>query len=146
MVMCESYKMKCECGKKQAEIFFGKMLLDEKALKRLYCPECSGEDLIETTDKVLDNGWVLELDMEHIRSYTSTFGVTPEDLTACWIFDYGYVTWVGITPDDSENRNRERAEIQELAKKDMHAYLKAMREWGIEREKRFTREGWRKMQ
>jgi hypothetical protein len=36
-------------------------------------------------------------------------------------------------------------EIQRLAKTDLRAYLKAMKEWGVTREKRFTEEGWRKM-
>jgi hypothetical protein len=52
---------------------------------------------------------------------------------------------VGITPDDTETRNIEREQIQQLAKSDILAYIKAMKEWGIEREKRFIREGWRKM-
>lgn len=59
-----------------------------------------------------------------------------------WVFDRGYVTWAGITPDDTITRNREREEIQELAKTDLLAYIKAMKEWGIGREKRFIGEGW----
>lgn len=144
--MCDSYLMTCECGRKRAEIFFGKMLLDEKALNYLYCPDCGVDRVRDGIDSVYDNGWLLELNMPHVRSYTSTFGIMPEDLTANWIFDHGYVTWAGITPDDTESRNREREQIQRIAKTDMRAYMKAMREWGIERERRFTREGWRKMQ
>jgi hypothetical protein len=52
---------------------------------------------------------------------------------------------VGITPDDSEIRNQERSEIQEIAKTDLRAYIEAMKEWGLSREKRFIDEGWRKM-
>jgi hypothetical protein len=48
-----------------------------------------------------------------------------------------------MTPKE---RNKEREEIQVLAKTDLLAYIKAMKEWGIEREKRFNSEGWRKMQ
>jgi hypothetical protein len=83
--------------------------------------------------------------MDIVGSYSSSFGMSGEDLTAEWIFDSGYVTWVGITPDDSERRNREREQIRVLAQTDMAAYLKAMKEWGMERERRFSREGWRKM-
>lgn len=143
--MCESHQMRCECGRKSAEVFFGKMLLDDKSVTRLFCPECSAAVLFETADRVLDNGWVLEMNMKHIRSYCSTFGLSPEELTASWVFDQGYVTWVGITPDDNEQRNKEREQIQGLAKTDMRAYLQAMREWGMEREKRFIQQGWRKM-
>jgi hypothetical protein len=59
--------------------------------------------------------------------------------------DEGYATWVGITPDDTKRRNQERDEIQKLAKIDIRAYHEAMKEWGLNREKRFTDEGWRKM-
>ena len=42
-------------------------------------------------------------------------------------------------------RDEERAEIQRLAATDLKAYLKAMKDWGMAREERFSREGWRKM-
>lgn len=143
--MCESYHMRCECGQKSAEIFFGKMLLDDQALNRLYCPDCSQAELGSNEDRVIDNGWVLVLNMDHINQYSSTFGMQPADLSANWVFDHGYVTWVGITPNDSETRNIERSEILELAKTDMKAYLSAMKSWGMGREQRFSQQGWRKM-
>lgn len=143
--MCQSYNKPCACGQQTAEIFFGNMLLDESAVSQVYCPVCS--QTVDTSHKsrVWDNGWVLELNMDRVRSYASTFGMTADDITAEWIFDAGYTTWVGITPDDTRRRNRERAEIQKMAKTDMLAYVQAMKEWGIGREKRFTKEGWRKM-
>jgi hypothetical protein len=143
--MCESYHLRCQCGKKCAEIFFGKMLLDKQSVHLLFCPECSNGREMACPERVWDNGWVLELNMDHIRNYASTFGVGEDQLTANWIFDNGYVTWAGISPDDTERRNKEREEIQVLAQTDLLAYIKAMKEWGIEREKRFTCEGWRKM-
>lgn len=144
--MCESYHLQCQCGRKSAEIFFGKMLLDKKSVNLLFCPECSGGHDHTRPERVWDNKWVLELNMDLIKTYASTFDIYADELTANWVFDRGYVTWVGITPDDAERRNREREEIQALAKTDLLAYVKTMKEWGIEREKRFTREGWRKMQ
>ena len=39
--MCESYILECQCGEKKGEIFFGKMLLDERSVKQLFCPNCS---------------------------------------------------------------------------------------------------------
>ena len=83
--------------------------------------------------------------MDVVRQYAGSMGVSAQELTADWVFDAGYVTWVGITPDDTERRNRERDEIQKLAKTDIRAYYEAMKEWGLTREKRFTDEGWRKM-
>ena len=84
--------------------------------------------------------------MEVISLHSATFGVPTRAITAEWIFDNGYVTWLGITPDDTERRNREREKIQELAQTDVLAYINAMKEWGLEREKRFSEEGWRKIQ
>jgi hypothetical protein len=144
-IMCESYHLKCQCGKKSAEIFFGKMLLDKKSVHLLFCPECGSGHDFNRTERIWDNGWILELNMDIIKSFASTFGMQPQHLTANWIFDSGYVTWAGITPDDTETRNREREEILALAKSDLAGYLKAMKEWGITREKRFTDQGWRKM-
>ncbi len=143
--MCESYFVDCQCGSNKAEIFFGKMLLDARSVTRLFCPQCSFGYEDAEPQRVWDNGWVLELNMELIRSHSSTFGMSPENLSADWVFDSGYVTWVGITPDDTERRNRERNKIQELAKTDVLAYIQAMKEWGIERERRFSKEGWRKV-
>ena len=144
--MCESFHIQCRCGKKSAEIFFGKMLLNQSSVTTLFCPDCSKGYEINQPERIWDNGWILELDMDVIRNHASTFGMDASELTASWVFDRGYVTWAGITPDDTITRNREREEFQELAKTDVMAYIKAMKEWGINREKRFIGEGWRKMQ
>ena len=71
--------------------------------------------------------------------------ISPEAVTAEWVFDNGFATWAGITPHDAERRNRERAEILRLSKIHMSAYLEVMKRWGKERERRFQEEGWRKM-
>ncbi len=143
--MCQSYKVTCSCSRNSAEIFFGKNLLNAAAVEALYCPQCSGGVDAACDSRVWDNRWVLELDMDVVRQYASSMGVEPREITAEWVFDAGYATWVGITPDDAEHRNRQRAEIQKLAKIDMRTYYEAMKQWGLDREKQFTREGWRKM-
>lgn len=143
--MCQSYRKNCVCGQKTAEIFFGKMVLDEKSVEQVYCPNCSHDMEIDRDNRVWDNGWVLELYMDVVRTYANSMGISPDELTAEWIFDEGYATWVGITPDDSKKRDQERAEILKLAKIDLRAYIDAMKEWGLSREKRFTEEAWRKM-
>lgn len=63
--------------------------------------------------------------MDIIGAHASTFGMDTASITADWIFDSGYVTWVGITPNDTETRNMEREQIQQLAKSDILAYIKA---------------------
>ena len=144
--MCQSYRVACACGLETAEIFFGRNVLDENAVAEVYCPKCSRDIDINTIGRVYDNGWVLELNMDFVKSRASIMGISPESVTADWVFDEGYATWVGITPDDYQKREQERAKIQELAKTDLLAYMKAMKEWGLSREKRFVSEGWRKMQ
>ena len=144
--MCQSCRKTCQCGEQTAEIFFGRNILDEKAIKEVYCPKCSQDVDRHGEGMVHDNGWILDLDMEVIRLSAPLMGILPQKVTADQVFDEGYATWVGITPDESETRNRERAEILKLAKVDLPAYLRAMKAWGMDRERRFTEEGWRKMQ
>lgn len=143
--MCQSYRKDCACGKNTAEIFFGKMVLDEQSVEQVYCPECSPNIDTDCDHRVWDNGWVLELDMNVVKTFASTMGIPPEEVTAAWVFDAGYATWVGIIPDDYKKKEQERAEILKLAKTDLLAYYQTMKEWGLRREKRFTEEGWRKM-
>jgi len=143
--MCESFKTNCVCGKKTAEIFFGKMVLAESSVAQVYCPICSKHIDGERNDRVWDNGWVLELKMDVLRVHANSMGISPQEVTAAWVFDQGYATWVGITPDDTERRNQERDAIRKLAQIDMRTYYEAMKEWGLNREKRFMEEGWRKM-
>jgi hypothetical protein len=143
--MCQSYKVPCTCQKNTAEIFFGKCILNETAIEEVYCPQCSQKVDADRNDRVWDNGWVLEMNMDAVRLYAGSMGLAAEEITADRVFDEGYATWVGITPDDTKRRNQERDEIQKLAKTDILAYYKAMKEWGLNREKRFSDEGWRKM-
>ena len=143
--MCQSFKTNCVCGQKTAEIFFGKMVLSEDSVAKVYCPVCSQGIDTEGHHRVWDNDWILELDMDVLRNHAASMGIAPQEVTAEWVFDQGYATWAGITPDDTESRNQERAKIQMLAKTDLHAYYQAMKAWGLNREKKFMAEGWRKM-
>ncbi len=143
--MCQSYRKRCACGRNTAEVFFGRMILDETSVARVFCPECSAGIPTDAENTVWDNGWVLELDMDVVRERALVMGIPPEEISAERVFDEGFATWVGITPDDHERREQEREGIQKLAKTDLRAYLEAMKAWGLSREKRFTEEGWRKM-
>jgi len=121
------------------------MILDETSVVEVYCPDCSQHIETDGDSRVWDNGWVIELDMEVVKARAAVMEISPEAITANWIFDQGFVTWVGITPDDHQRREQERNEFQKLAKTDLLAYIQAMKEWGLNREKRFIEEGWRKM-
>ena len=143
--MCQSYKIACSCNRNTVEIFFGKMVLNETAIEKVFCPLCSQNVDCEHTGRVWDNDWVLEMNMDVVRQYAGSMGISSHELTAERVFDEGYATWVGITPDDTKRRNQERDQIQKLAKTDILAYYQAMKEWGLNRERRFSDEGWRKM-
>lgn len=143
--MCQSYRKVCACGARVSEIFFGKMVLDEGSVAEVYCPKCSQGVDSSSDATVWDNGWVLHLNMEVVRARAPLMGIAPEAVTASWVFDEGYATWVGLTPDDFQRREAERSEIQKLARTDLRAYVNAMKEWGKAREKRLAEEGWRKV-
>jgi hypothetical protein len=143
--MCQSYRKVCVCGQNTTEIFFGRMIFDEQVVAKVYCPNCSQNVETDCDNRVWDNGWVLELNMEVVQARIPVMDIAPEYVTADRIFDEGFVTWVGITPDDHQKREQERNQIQKLAKTDLLAYVQAMKEWGLNREKRFVNEGWRKM-
>ncbi len=66
--MCQSYRKACACGQQTSEIFFGKMVLDEKSIAQVYCPECSRDVDTESNNRVWDNGWVLELNLDVVRT------------------------------------------------------------------------------
>jgi hypothetical protein len=127
-----------------SEIFFGKMVLDERSVAQVYCPKCSQGINRDPESRIWDNGWILELNMDVVRTQAHLMGTSPGEVNAGWVFDEGFATWVGITPDDFQTREVERSEIQKLAKTDLRAYIGAMRDWGLNREKRFVHEGWRK--
>jgi len=142
--MCQSYRKTCACGQSVSEIFFGKMVLGERCVAEVYCPKCSQGIDRDPESRIWDNGWILELNMDVVRTQAHLMGTSPEEVNAGWVFDEGFATWVGMTPDDFQTREVERSEIQKLAKTDLRAYIGAMRDWGLNREKRFVHEGWRK--
>lgn len=42
--MCESFKTNCVCGQKTAEIFFGKMVLAESSVTKVFLPSLQPRD------------------------------------------------------------------------------------------------------
>ena len=130
--MCQSYRKACACGQQTSEIFFGKMILDEKSIAQVYCPECSGDIDKESNNRVWDNGWVLELNLDVVRTRAALMEISPDRVTADWVFDEGYATWVGITPDDFQTREWERSEVQKLAKTDLQGIHPGHERMGLE--------------
>ena len=87
--MCESFKTNCVCGQKNAEIFFGKMVLAESSVSQVYCPKCSQAIESGRNDRVWDNDWILEMDMDVLRTHAASMGIAPQEVNAEWVFDQG---------------------------------------------------------
>lgn len=142
--MCQSYRKPCACGQKTSEIFFGKMVLDEAAVRGVYCPQCSSTVDLDTKTMVPDNGWVLELDADVIAAFAPRMEMTHDDVTAEKVFDADYVTWVGFSPEDNRTRSEERTEIAKRFEGDLKGQFEALKQWALDREARFYEAGWRK--
>lgn len=142
--MCQSYRKPCTCGQKTSEIFFGKMVLDESAVREVYCPECSATVDVDPKTMVEDNGWVLELDPDVMQVYAPRMNMTADAVTAEKVFDEEYVTWVGFSPEDNVQRSKERNQIAQQHSGDPRGQFEALKQWAVDRERRFYDEGWRK--
>jgi hypothetical protein len=95
---------------------------------------------------IFDNNWIMEFDLTLAHGYLKRVNVNTEFISPEFLFDQGYVTWNGLTPNDLENRLAEREEIVALAAHDMRQYLAEMKRWGCERAQKFREAGWRKAQ
>jgi hypothetical protein len=144
VTMCESYRRPCACGEHNPEIFFKNNVFDARVVKDLFCPRCRPGAPFDPETTIEDNGWILELDGEVLRSRAAATSLDPESITADQVFDADYVTWVGFTPLDGEVRNQEREELARRYADDRRAHFLALREWAMEREKKLAAEGWRK--
>jgi hypothetical protein len=58
------------------------MVLDEQAIAEVYCPKCSQEIETERDNRVWDNGWVLELNMDIVRIHANVMETSAEEITA----------------------------------------------------------------
>ena len=93
---------------------------------------------------VADNGWVLELDPDVLRTYAPRMQIPVDAVTAEKVFDADYATWVGFSPEDNAKRSSEREEIAKKHAGDKRGHFEALKRWAVERETRFQEEGWRK--
>lgn len=140
--MCMAYEMRCKCGDRAASFHFKDNILSEQVIRGLYCPHCSSDVQLNPTSMVVDNGWVIEYDMDVVNfmgQKIRTGTITPE-----LIFDAGYCTWNGLYPGDHIESVKERERIAVLAKTDPLRYLNEMKSWANERVKKLQQEGWRK--
>ena len=112
----------------------------------LYCPECSKSVKIDVECMLVDNQWVLEFDLTLARGFLQRANVSTTYLSPAYLFDQGYATWNGFTPNELDQRLVERQDIIALADQDMRQYLVEIKRWGCERVQKFRQAGWRKAQ
>jgi len=142
--MCMAIQRTCHCGRETANLHHTNSILPEEAVKNIYCPACSEEIRFEPETMLRDNGWIIEYDMAVTCLYAARMGLAAEEVNPERIFDEGFCTWQGFTPNDLPHANREKAELAEVARTDMKRYLKLIREWSIQRARQLREEGWRK--
>lgn len=140
--MCVAYEMRCQCGRKSASFHFKDNVMSEQVIKSLYCPECSTDMNIDAAKMVVDNGWIIEYDMDIVKFQGQKLSVSP--MTPDFLFDAGYCTWNGFYPGDHIESVKEREKITSLAKSNPALYLKEIKSWAHERIGRLQDEGWRK--
>lgn len=95
---------------------------------------------------IVDNRWILEFDLRLASRHLKRAQIHSGPLSSSFLFDQGYATWNGLTPNELDQRLEEREEIIALATQNMHLYLKKMKRWGCERVEKLREAGWRKAQ
>ena len=141
--MCVEHSVNCLCGKSSAGFNFRDEILPFEVITRLNCPVCSKSTPYNPSTMVVDNGWIIEFDMDVARFMLQKSApasqVTPE-----FIFDEGYCTWRGLTPSDHIDSVRERNGLLQLSRTDPKRYFEELKNWSNARMERLAREGWRK--
>jgi len=140
--MCVAHESRCKCGKETVSFHLKDNILPEHVVKALFCPLCSSDVQINHDVMVVDNGWVIEYDMDIVAFSRQKLDKGP--ITPAFVFDSGYCTWNGYYPGDHRDSMKEREMITALAKTDPALYLREMRAWAMKRLERLRQEGWRK--
>lgn len=144
--MCMKIELPCQCGKESAQFNNLNNILPPSVIAKVYCPECSGDVEVDKNTMLVDNGWIIEYDMEQIKFLLAKIGIPASQITPEFIFDERYSTWQGVTPTDMVQSIREREEIVKLAKIDKKKYVETIKSWSINRMQDFMDAGWRKAQ
>ncbi len=143
--MCQEVRKICKCGKHSARFHLRDNILSPEVISELYCPQCSQLLDIDPATMVMDNGWVIEYDMDLARFMAiSKLTVDAELVQPDYIFDRGYACWLEMYPGEKEDILEERAEIMQLQQRDPGNYLRKITSWNIARIERLKAAGWRK--
>ncbi len=142
--MCTAFEIRCQCGKENARLHHINSILPEETVENVHCPACSPHAEFDAGRMLRDNGWIIAYDMDVVRLHAEKLGLSGAQITPEAVFDGGFSSWQGFTPNDLEKANAEKEQLAELASRDMQGYLKEIREWSLVRERRLHEEGWRK--
>ena len=93
---------------------------------------------------IKDNDWIIEYDMEIAGVFAHKMRARKEELAPDFIFDNGYASWNGYTPNDIKAAAKEKMAMLELARTDKRRYMTEIKSWTENRLKRLADEGWRK--
>lgn len=142
--MCMAFRRRCSCSKAYASIHNDGSFMPEEVILNLYCPECGRSVLFDPETMMEDNGWIIEYDMEIANNLASRVGLAHGQVTPEILFDNGYSSWNGYSPNDQEDKAKEKAELISLAGEDRRRYIEEFKVWTSMRLKRLSEEGWRK--
>ncbi|MCL5238459.1 MAG: hypothetical protein M1353_11570 [Nitrospirae bacterium] len=140
--MCTSYEQRCSCGIRSASFHFKDSIMPEQVIRNVYCPVCSSGVAFDPGSMIVDNGWIIEYDMDIAvfkAQKPAGAGITPD-----YLFDGELCTWNGLYPGDHADSVKEREALVALSKTDPLRYLREIKEWALQREDKLKAEGWRK--
>lgn len=120
-------------------------ILPESILVNLYCPECRHQAQWDPETMTEDCGWILEYDIEGARFFFWQKGMT-EEITPDYLFEQGYCSWNGLTPQDLAERTRLHADLAPLFQQDRLAYINALKATMLRHVQELKDAGWRKAQ
>lgn len=143
--MCLSIRRLCACGKQEANFMHRDNILPEGILVNLYCPECRHLAVWNPETMTEDCGWILEYDVEGARFFFWDKSMV-DDVTPDFIFDQGYCSWNGLTPQDLAERTRLHAELAPLLQQDRLTYINALKGTMLRHVQELKDAGWRKAQ
>ena len=143
--MCRTDRRVCECGRNGAHLFFRDNLLPREVLVSLYCPQCRRRVNLNKDTMLEDCGWVLEYDVASAQVLFDRKGALGS-ITPQFLFDEGYLSWQGLSPDDQEVNTRLHQRLAPLIEQDLALYLKSLKSEWLAHVARLKAAGWRKAQ
>jgi hypothetical protein len=142
--MCMTLRRFCSCGRRAAHLICRDNVLPGEILINLFCPACRPDDI---RDEVMlqDCGWVLEYDVGRAQTCFDHRGIQGR-ATPPFIFDEGYLSWLGLAPGDQEINTRLHQRLAPLIEQDLALYLKSLRSEWLAHVAQLKAAGWRKAQ